>query len=61
MYMLFTSLRAMGWGQKDLWYSERIGQGYTDWSAPVNLGPTINIIRYLLSHDDQNEKMAYTE
>jgi hypothetical protein len=26
----------------DIYFSERIGPGLTDWSAPVNLGPTIN-------------------
>jgi len=38
--LFFTSSRAGGQGKEDLYVSGRLPGG--DWSAPVNLGPTIN-------------------
>ena len=31
-----------GYGYQDIFFSRRNGDGWTDWSAPVNLGPSVN-------------------
>ena len=41
-FLYFSSYRAGGYMRMDIWVSERIGPGITDWSIPVNLGPKIN-------------------
>jgi hypothetical protein len=38
----FSSDRSGGQGRLDFYYSDRIGNSWTEWSEPVNLGPGIN-------------------
>jgi outer membrane protein OmpA-like peptidoglycan-associated protein len=40
--MYFSSNGRAGFGDQDIFVSRKQGQGWTDWSTPVNLGPGIN-------------------
>ncbi len=40
--LYFSSNGRPGYGDQDIFVSRRQGQGWIDWSAPVNLGPGIN-------------------
>ncbi|CAN5318372.1 hypothetical protein BH09BAC3_BH09BAC3_11800 [soil metagenome] len=40
--LYYTSLGKPGYGNADIYMSKRIGNGWTTWSEPVNLGPEIN-------------------
>lgn len=44
--LYFSSARDGGFGDLDVYVSERIGEGWDHWSEPVNLGETVNSAKY---------------
>jgi len=40
--LYFSSLGRPGYGNADIYMSKRIGNGWTKWTEPVNVGPEIN-------------------
>lgn len=40
--LYFTSDGYLGYGMYDVFVTKRIGDGWTHWTTPVNVGPTIN-------------------
>ncbi len=41
-YLYFASDRPGGYGETDIWVTERLDASFTNWSKPVNLGPIVN-------------------
>lgn len=41
-YLYFASNRPGGFGETDIWVTERLDGTFTKWSTPVNSGPAIN-------------------
>lgn len=44
-YLYFASKGHSGYGGNDIFVSQRMGDGWTMWSKPVNLGPIINSVK----------------
>lgn len=44
--LYFSSERPGGYGSADIWMSRRLDESWTNWSEPVNMGPTINDNRW---------------
>jgi len=44
-YLYFASFGHNGFGGNDIFVSTRIGNSWTQWSKPVNLGPVINSVK----------------
>ncbi len=40
--LYFSSYGFAGYGSADIYVSERIGDGWTQWTAPLNMGPEVN-------------------
>lgn len=41
-YLYFASDRPGGYGETDIWVTERLDNSFANWSTPVNLGPVVN-------------------
>lgn len=63
-YLYFASKGHPGYGGNDIFMSRRIGESWTEWSAPVNLGPIINSVKddryYIVSPDGQYGYLSST-
>jgi outer membrane protein OmpA-like peptidoglycan-associated protein len=46
MTMYFSSDRPGGQGSQDIYMTKRLGQGWTSWRKPVNIGPPVNTPAY---------------
>ena len=44
-YLYFASKGHSGYGGNDIFVTQRMGDGWTMWSKPVNLGPIINSVK----------------
>jgi OOP family OmpA-OmpF porin len=44
--MYFSSDRPGGQGSQDIYMTKRLGQGWTSWRKPVNIGPPVNTAAY---------------
>lgn len=44
--LYFASKGHPGYGNQDMFVSRRIGEGWTEWTTPLNLGPNINSPRF---------------
>lgn len=44
--MYFSSDRPGGHGQNDIWMSKRLDESWTKWSTPVNMGDTVNSMKW---------------
>jgi outer membrane protein OmpA-like peptidoglycan-associated protein len=40
--LYFASNGRPGYGYQDIFFTKRVGDSWTDWSTPINLGPNIN-------------------
>ncbi len=56
-YLYFASFGHNSYGGNDIFVSERIGNSWTEWSEPQNMGPIINSVKddryYTISPDGQ--------
>ncbi len=56
-YLYFASFGHNSYGGNDIFVSERIGNSWTEWSTPKNMGPIINSVKddryYVMSPDGQ--------
>lgn len=56
-YLYFASKGHPGFGGNDIFVSQRLGDSWTQWSAPVNMGPIINSVKddryYMVAPDGQ--------
>lgn len=56
-YLYFASFGHNSYGGNDIFVAERIGNSWTEWSTPKNLGPIINSVKddryYVISPDGQ--------
>ncbi|HRX76730.1 MAG TPA: flagellar motor protein MotB, partial [Candidatus Cloacimonadota bacterium] len=56
-YMYFASKGHPGYGGNDIFVATRLGDSWTEWSTPKNMGPIINSVKddryYTISPDGQ--------
>jgi len=63
-YLYFASNGHPGYGGNDIFVSTRLGDTWTEWSKPVNMGPIINSVKddryYTISPDGQFAYLSST-